>query len=64
MEKKCKNKKCQRPLTEGYKHKYCENCRNEHVKRIKDAGKTALGVAVFIGGTALTIQKSVRSSTA
>ncbi|MBB6698659.1 hypothetical protein [Clostridium algidicarnis] len=55
MEKKCKNKKCQRPLSEGYKHKYCENCRNEHVKRIKDAGKTALGVAVFIGGTALTI---------
>lgn len=53
--RKCKNKKCQRPLPEGYKHKHCENCRNEHVKRIKDAGKTALGVAVFIGGTALTI---------
>ena len=52
---KCKNKKCQRPLPEGYKHKYCENCRNEHVKRIKDAGKAVAGVAVFVGGAALTI---------
>lgn len=55
MEKKCKNKKCQRPLPEGYKHKYCENCRNEHVKRIKDTGKAALGVVVLVGSTALTI---------
>lgn len=49
--RKCKNKKCQRPLPEEYKHKYCENCRNEQVKRIKDAGKAVAGVAVF----ALTI---------
>lgn len=55
MEKKCKNKKCQRSLPEGYKHKCCENCRNEQVKQIKDAGKTALGVAVLIGGTAISI---------
>ncbi len=53
--KKCKNKKCQRPLPEGYKHKYCENCRNEHIKRIKDAGKAVVGVAIFVVGTALTI---------
>ena len=53
MEKKCKNKKCQRSLPEGYKHKYCENCRNEQVKRIKDTGKAALGVVVLVGGTAL-----------
>ena len=51
MEKKCKNKKCQRPLPEGYKHRYCENCRNERTKRIKDAGKMAGGLAVV----ALTI---------
>ncbi len=55
MEKKCKNKKCQRPLPEGYKYKHCENCRNERIKRIKDTGKTALGVLVLVGGTALTI---------
>ena len=53
--RKCKNKKCQRPLPEGYKHKYCENCRNERVKRIKDAGKAVAGVAVLVVGTALTI---------
>lgn len=52
---KSKNKKCQRPLPKGYKHKYCENFRNEHVKRIKGAEKTVLGVAIFVGGTALTI---------
>lgn len=50
----CKNKKCQRPLPEGYKHKYCENCRNEHVKRIKDAAKATLSVAVVVVGTALS----------
>lgn len=53
--RKCKNKKCQRSLPEGYKHRYCENCRNERVKRIKDAGKTVAGVAVLVGGTVFTI---------
>jgi len=47
--KKCKNKKCQRTLPEGYKHRYCENCRNEHTKRVKDIGKAALGMAVLMG---------------
>lgn len=56
---KCKNKKCQRLLPEGYKHKYCENCRNEQVKRIKDTGKAVAGVAVF----ALTIVTKGRINT-
>lgn len=51
MEKKCKNKKCLRSLPEGYKHKYCENCRNKQVKRIKSTGKAVAGVVAF----ALTI---------
>ena len=46
--RKCMNKKCQRPLPEGYKHKYCENCRNEHVKKIKDVGKGAVPVGLFL----------------
>ena len=46
---------CQRPLPDGYKPKYCENCRHEHIKRIKDTGKAALGVVVLVGSTALTI---------
>ena len=52
---KCKNKKCQRPLPEGYKHKYCENCRNQHVKHFKDAGKTVLSCAAFVGSVAIAI---------
>lgn len=55
MEKKCKNKKCQRILPEGYKHKYCENCRNEQAQRVKNFGKGALGIAVVIGGTIVTV---------
>lgn len=54
-QKICKNKKCQRPLPEGYKHKYCESCRNSRAKHFKDGCKGALGVAVMIGGTAITI---------
>lgn len=57
--KKCKNKKCQKTLPEGYKHKYCESCRNEQVKLVKDTGKkvlgTVAGVAVIVGSTAVTI---------
>ena len=52
MEKKCKNKKCQRILPEGYKDKYCENCRNEHAETIKTTlkgiGGTALGIGLFV----------------
>lgn len=53
--KKCINKKCQRPLPEGYKHKYCENCRNERVNSIKNTGKAVASFAVLVGGTAITI---------
>lgn len=51
----CKNKKCQRPLPEGYKHKYCENCRNEQVKQVKNAGKAVLSFAAIAGSTAYAI---------
>ena len=54
-QKKCKNKKCQRPLPEGYKHKYCENCRNEQAKQVKEVGKAALSLAVLIGGPVVTV---------
>lgn len=45
----CKNKKCQRILPDGYKYKYCENCRNERAKKVKDGlkmGGAVLGLAV------------------
>lgn len=54
-QKKCKNKKCQRPLPDGYKYKYCEHCRNAQVESVKKVGKGLLGVATLVTGTALTI---------
>lgn len=53
----CKNKKCERRLPEEYKYKYCENCRNMHVKRIKDTGRLLASVAAVIGGVAINIVK-------
>ena len=51
--KKCKNKKCQRPLPKEYKYKYCENCRNEQVNSVKKIIKNVgSGVLVAIGETA------------
>ena len=54
-QKRCKNKKCQRILPEGYKHSYCENGRSEHAMKFKNGCKTALGLAVMVGGTAVAI---------
>lgn len=50
--KYCKNKKCQKPLPEGYKHKYCENCRGKQAEDIKKGGLGLLGV---LGAIVLTI---------
>ena len=51
MEQKiCKNKKCQRILPEGYKHKYCENCMGKRAREAKNVmkGVTALGSVVLL----------------
>lgn len=53
-QKKCKNKKCQRPLLEGYKYKYCESCRNMRTEHIKDFGKKALSVGALAVITVVT----------
>lgn len=48
----CKNKKCHKELPIGYKHKYCEACRNQHAETakniIKGVGGTALGLVVTV----------------
>ena len=51
----CKNKNCQKILPEGYKHKYCEACRNQHAQTAKNALKwfgasvaTAASVVVVV----------------
>ena len=51
----CKNKKCQKPLPEGYKHKYCEACRNQHAQTAKNIGKGALGVLGTVGCVAIAV---------
>lgn len=50
----CKNKKCHKILPAGYKHKYCEACRNQHAKTTKNILKgvgacaaTAASVAIL-----------------
>ena len=45
----CKNKKCQKLLPAGYKHKYCEACRNQHAQIAKNIMK---GVAAGVGTAA------------
>ena len=51
--KKCKNKKCKRPLPKEYKYKYCENCRNEQVNSVKKIIKN-VGSGVLVLGAILT----------
>lgn len=53
--KKCKTKKCMRSLPETYNHKYCEHCRNEQVKKVKDVGTAILGICLFVGGTVVAV---------
>lgn len=56
MENKvCKNKKCLKPLPEGYKHKYCEACRNQQAQKVKSGLKAAAGVAGSVACVAVTI---------
>lgn len=56
MENKvCKNKKCMKPLLEGYKHKYCEACRNQHAQKVKNGLKAAAGLAGTAACFAVTI---------
>lgn len=56
MEQKfCKNRKCQKPLPIGYKHKYCESCRNGQANQVKELGSVALGLAVCVFGTLIKV---------
>lgn len=56
MEQKlCKNKKCQRQLPETYKHKYCENCRNKRVSRVKNIGTNVAAVGITVASVVVTV---------
>lgn len=55
----CKNEKCPKVLPVGYKHKYCEACRNQHAQAVKNVLKgigvgaatlASVAVVVITGG--------------
>ncbi len=52
----CKSKNCTTQLPEGYKHIYCECCRNKHTEAIKKGLKVA-GSALCITATVVTLGK-------
>lgn len=43
VQKKCKNKKCNKVLPKNSKSKYCENCLNKRADLTKLGAKTVLG---------------------
>lgn len=46
----CKNKKCQKVLPVGYKHKYCEACNNKRAETARTAlKKIGTGALTFAG---------------
>lgn len=51
-QRQCKNKKCQRPLSDGYKYKYCEYCRITHTEKAK---KGLMCAVAFVAASAITI---------
>ncbi len=51
----CKNKKCLKPLPDGYKHRYCEACRNQYTQNVKDVFKMAGSVAGIVACGVVTI---------
>lgn len=57
----CKNKKCQKVLPVGYKHKYCEACRNKHAETAKNVmkglGAVASVVVVVVTGGKINPKK-------
>ena len=57
----CKNKKCQKVLPAGYKHKYCEACRNKHAETAKNVmkglGAVASVVVVVVTGGKINPKK-------
>lgn len=55
VNKVCRNKKCKKVLPEGYTHRYCESCRNQHVESVKNAGKGLLTLAVSVAGLAIVV---------
>lgn len=48
----CANKNCQKVLPSGYKHRYCEACRNKQAEKVKGALK---GIGAAAGAVATVV---------
>jgi hypothetical protein len=53
MSKTCK--KCGKEIPQDSKKNVCESCRNRKNGKLRKVGESVLGVAVFVGGTALAV---------
>lgn len=56
--KVCKNKKCPKVLPAGYKHKYCEACRNQHAQTAKNVLKGIGAGAATVASVAVVMINS------
>lgn len=52
-QRQCKG--CSKMLPEGYKHKYCENCRMKQAAKAKKIGKSVLAVMTVVGSGAIAL---------
>lgn len=48
INKRCKNKKCNKVLPDEYKHKYCESCMNKQAHTAKNILGTTLGLVLCV----------------
>ncbi|MEE0082434.1 MAG: hypothetical protein UEW45_10525 [Catenibacterium mitsuokai] len=55
--KYCKSKDCKKALPVGYKHKYCEACRNKHAENTKKTLKAVGGTVASVALVVLTAGK-------
>lgn len=53
----CANKNCQKVLPSGYKHRYCEACRNKQAEKVKGALK---GIGAAAGTVATVVALVIR----
>jgi hypothetical protein len=61
----CANKNCQKVLPPGYKHRYCEACRNKQAEKVKGtlkgigaaAGTVAAVAVVLVSGGKINPKK-------
>ncbi|WP_422111684.1 hypothetical protein HXT30_01625 [Gardnerella sp. DNF00571G] len=54
----CANKNCQKVLPPGYRHRYCEACRNKQAEKVKGALKGLGAAAGTVAAVAVALVTS------